>query len=228
MVSTSAVAWQYTPGWGSLFTVAVAALALISSLVISVITLRRNARNVEQSRIDAKTDRLKAELIDLINALGERQPRGDVARHRINEAIAEKALNQDAGAVYIEQTAKAILAEQLWDVNRRIITHALGTLMLTEDVAVVRPIGQILAAIAEARKIWDEVVDLATSPEADAEAMRRQGERIDETVNAANKELVRYCLLNLGVNEATAVADFLDALDFAAHNTLPVQRPSAL
>ena len=144
MVSTSVVAWQYTPGWGSLITVTVASLALISSVAISAITLKRNASQAERSRIDARTDKLKAELIDLINALGERQPRGDVASSPINEAMADSAKNPGATIRQVEQSAKAILAEHLWDVHRRITTHALGALMLTEEEQVVRPIARIL------------------------------------------------------------------------------------
>ena len=62
-------AWQYTVGWGNAFTVVVAVVAIISSVVVSVITLRRNTSHFEQSRLDARNDKLREEVIDLISAI---------------------------------------------------------------------------------------------------------------------------------------------------------------
>ena len=49
-------AWHYTGGWGNLFTVTVALIAITASVVVSVITLRRNTSHFEQSRIDTRND----------------------------------------------------------------------------------------------------------------------------------------------------------------------------
>lgn len=57
--------------------------------------------------------------------------------------------------------------------------------------------------------------------------MLLRGSQFDETINAATKELVSYCLLSLGVNRATHdVTHILDTLDLAAHNTLPERSAS--
>jgi hypothetical protein len=64
--------WHYTEGWGNLFTVTVASIAIITSVVVSAITLRRNAWQFEQSRLYARNDKLRAEIAAFSNALGER------------------------------------------------------------------------------------------------------------------------------------------------------------
>jgi hypothetical protein len=50
--------------WGNIFTVTVASLAIISSVVVSKITLTRNAAQFEESRIDARNDKLRATISD--------------------------------------------------------------------------------------------------------------------------------------------------------------------
>lgn len=46
--------WQYTPGWGNLFTATVATAAIIASVIVSKITLKRNATQFEQNRLDKR------------------------------------------------------------------------------------------------------------------------------------------------------------------------------
>jgi hypothetical protein len=75
--------WHYTLGWGNLFTVIVASIAIIASVTVSVITLRRNASQFEQGRIDARNDKLRAEVIDLISALSQRGRRTHRASWRL-------------------------------------------------------------------------------------------------------------------------------------------------
>ena len=89
-------AWHYSEGWGNLFTVTVASIAIVASVVVSRITLRRNAaqfkqgqldkRNeFEQGRVDKRNDKLREEVIDLISALSERSSQGEIVNQRIRK-----------------------------------------------------------------------------------------------------------------------------------------------
>ena len=56
----------------SLATVAVALIAVVVSVWFSTKTHRRAINQFEQRRVDARTDKLRSEIIDLITALSER------------------------------------------------------------------------------------------------------------------------------------------------------------
>lgn len=79
--------WQYTPGWRNLFTVTVASIAIIASVVVRVITLSRNARQFEQTRLDARNDKLKAEIAALQTVLDERSSRQAVFTKRLTDSM---------------------------------------------------------------------------------------------------------------------------------------------
>jgi hypothetical protein len=77
--------------------------------------------------------------------------------------------------------------------------------MLTEAKEVLRSTARILAAIAELRKLWEDTVKSILQARTDTDAVRQHGDQLDETINVAMKELVSYCLLNLGVSGSTDV-----------------------
>ena len=86
----------YTPGWGNLFTVAVAATAIGVSAWYNRRTLRNaneiNQRTLDntnekfhQGRVDARNDKLRAEIAGLLDALSERKSQWAVFTHRRSE-----------------------------------------------------------------------------------------------------------------------------------------------
>src|SRR6201997_2773117 len=97
-------AWHYTLGWGNLFTVTVAVFAIVASVTVNVITLRRNASHFEQGRIDARNDKLRAEVIDLISALSERQSQVAIVVQRIRqlENVDRQTIHQNIEAMFSE------------------------------------------------------------------------------------------------------------------------------
>ena len=88
-MSNAVVGWQYVGEWTSLAAVAVALIAVVVSVWFSTKTLRRAINQFEQRRVDARTDKLRSEIIDLITALSERPSPSDAIINRI-AALANK------------------------------------------------------------------------------------------------------------------------------------------
>jgi hypothetical protein len=210
-VISRVVAWQYTQGWGTLFTVTVASIALISSVVVGVITLVRNANHFDQGRVDARTDKLRAELIDLLIALADRSSQAALVGNRLSELISEVDLagDLDFERERFDRRMGAVLSEHIADVYRRIDSHAFGVLLLTDAEDVVVAISAIRQAIEEEQKLLKQ-------PSADVDTMKRHIADIDKTLQLAVKVLQRYSLANLGVayytDEQTRRVNKLDLL----------------
>src|ERR1700739_1388277 len=109
-------ACQYTVGGGNTFTVAVAVAAITASVVVSVITLRRNTSHFEQSRIDTRNDKLRVEVIDLTSALSQRRSQVAIVFQRIRQL---ESVDRQA----IHQNIEAMFSENIWDSYRRATSH---------------------------------------------------------------------------------------------------------
>jgi hypothetical protein len=131
--------WHYTLGWGNFFTVMVASIAIVASVTVNVIMLRRNASHFEQGRIDSRNDKLRAEVIDLISALSQRSSQVAIVLQRINQL---ERVDRQA----IHQNIEDMFSGDLWDSYRRANSHAFAVLALTEDKQAAEAIGLILAA----------------------------------------------------------------------------------
>jgi hypothetical protein len=128
------VAWQYTLGRGNTFTITVAVVAIVASVAISVITLRRNENAFEQSRIDARTDKLRAEVIDLISALSQRSSQTAIVVQRIKqlESVDRQAIQQNASATRPVDTTEAGKVGQATDTaTKQLKFYALRKLGVT-------------------------------------------------------------------------------------------------
>ena len=183
------VAWQYTLGWGNTFTVTVALVAIVASVVVSVITLRRNQIQFEQSRIDARNDKLRAEVIDLISALSQRSSQVEIVVQRIRQLE-----SVDRGA--IRQNFAEMFSDDLWDSYRRATSHAFAVLALTEDKEAVEAIGLILGAL---EKLPNLVETAAAHPSATHPVDTTDAGKVGHAIDAATKQLKSYALAKLGV-----------------------------
>jgi hypothetical protein len=181
--------WHYTLGWGNLFTVIVASIAIIASVTVSVITLRRNASQFEQGRIDARNDKLRAEVIDLISALSQRSSQVGIVLQRINQL---ESVDRQA----IHQNIEDMFSEDLWDSYRRATSHAFAVLALTEDKQAAEAIGLILAALGEIRKL---VETAAANPSAIPLVDRVEIDKVGHAIDAATRQLKLYAVCKLGV-----------------------------
>jgi hypothetical protein len=182
-------AWHYTLGWGNLFTVAVALIAISASVVVSVITLRRNASQFEQSRVDARNDKLRAEVIDLISALSQRSMQVGILVRRIRhlEGVERQTIHQNVEAMF---------SENLWDSYRRTTSHAFAVLALTEDKEATEAIGLILGALGQIRNLIEKA---AANPSAIHLVERAETDELSHAIDAATKRLKSYAVCKLGV-----------------------------
>jgi hypothetical protein len=195
--------WHYTLGWGNLFTVIVASIAIIASVTVSVITLRRNARQFEQGRIDARNDKLRAEVIDLISALSQRSSQVGIVLQRIRQL---ESVDRQA----IHQNIKDMFSEDLWDSYRRATSHAFAVLALTEDKEAAEAIGLILGALGEIRKLVEKA---AANPSAVPLVDRAEIKKVGHAIDAATKQLKLYAVCKLGVNAYDEHGHPLNKLD---------------
>ena len=181
--------WHYTLGWGNFFTVMVASIAIVASVTVNVITLRRNASHFEQGRIDARNDKLRAEVIDFISALAQRSSQVGIVLERINQL---ESVDRQA----IHQNIKDMFSEDLWDSYRRATSHAFAVLALTEDKQAAEAIGLILAAIEKIRQLVERG---AANPSTNHVVDPAELEKLGLAIDAATKQLKLYAICKLGV-----------------------------
>jgi len=204
-------AWHYTLGWGNLFTVTVALIAITASVAVSVITLRRNTNHFEQSRIDARNDKLRAEVIDLISALSQRSSQVEIVVQRIRQLE-----NVDRQAIH--QHIEAMFSEDLWDSYRRATSHAFAVLALTEDRGAAEAIGLILGALGKIREL---VATAAANPSTIHLVERAELDKLSHAIDAAITQLKSYAVCKLGVTAYDERGHPLDKL-----NVLSPEKPT--
>jgi len=196
-------AWHYTLGWGNLFTVTVAVFAIVASVTVNVITLRRNASHFEQGRIDARNDKLRAEVIDMISALSERRSQVAIVVQRIRQL-------ENVDRQTIHQNIDAMFSENLWDAYRRATSHAFAALALTEDKEAAEAIGRILGAFG---RIRDLVEKAAANPSSIHVIEGGELAELSRAIDAATKQLMAYAVCQLGVTAYDEHARPLDKLN---------------
>lgn len=189
--------------WGNILTVTVASIAIIASVVVSAITLRRNASQFERTRLDTRNDRLRAEVIDLTTAVAECHSQVDVATARFRE-LAEEYAKEGKSPVLADrnQIYKALLSEHVWESYRRASSHAYAVLLLTEDTELARCIRSILDPLGKQRKLLTNMGD----PAVHATAIEEY-QKLRRAVDSACQRLFRFALLNLGVRVYASEGD---------------------
>jgi hypothetical protein len=195
--------WHYTLGWGNFFTVTVASIAIIASVTVSVITLRRNGSHFEQNRIDARNDKLRAEVIDLISALSQRSSQVGIVLQRIRQL-------DSVDRQTIHQNIKDMFSEDLWDSYRRATSHAFAVLALTEDKQAAEAIGLILAAIEKIRELVEAG---AANPSEIPLVDRAEIDEVGHAIDAATMQLRLYAICKLGVTAYDERGHRLNKLD---------------
>lgn len=186
------LAWQWTPGWGNLFTITIASLTLIASVAISWITLGRNADQFTQNRIDALNDKLRVAIVDLNTAVAERQARVEVIADRVanlwdtaSELATRKDLNEAIGLARIRLTT--VVHEELSDTHGRIQAHAQAISLMTTDPSAADAADRIVLASQQEYEEYvlhishlPEVVDNKIAFPADFQAQEKaRGRRLD-------------------------------------------------
>ncbi|MCV7114017.1 hypothetical protein [Mycolicibacterium setense] len=147
VVWTRLTAW-WTPGWGNLFTVGVATLAVMVSARHNGRTLRRAGEQFKQARRDTRNDKLRVEIAALLGAVSERLPRDKVFRARMAETVPPDTSSVGLVKNWLKN-ANSVMEETVGDVYKRIAMHAFVILTLTNDPAITEPVKQLEQITAE-------------------------------------------------------------------------------
>jgi hypothetical protein len=198
--------WHYTAGWGTLATLIVAILALISSMlfntvaaVFTVVTLRRTAAQFRQGRLDARNDKLRQEIAAYNAAAGERQSQLDIYLHRVGELVrALPAVRTPAKLEQFRQDLKAAFSETVSDVYRRTGAHSFAINILTDDPGILDHVNSIQGGFAEERVELEHVLSGSGQPSpTDAATTQRRLAR-DQYILREQKALLAYCIAKWG------------------------------
>jgi hypothetical protein len=179
-------------GLGSIF---VGVLAVVVSAIFNVATLRRSGRQFQQGRIDARNDKLRAEIAAFNVALGERKSQLDVFVYRVQGLAESFSLDDSPSPSEFEQTARAALL--VVDVYRQISSHAFAINMLTDDRAITARVNRMQHEISADRQEIEATLQLlnrAAPSEVHIEDLKQRQAGRRELLEREQAELVDYCL----------------------------------
>jgi hypothetical protein len=186
-VAAKLISWH----WGTLATVAVAATAII----VSIVTLRRNAAQFEQQRRDARDDKLRTEIANLTAAMNEIRHKIFIAVERSTELTRSITGEADPNVRRLRYTTgiNAVLGQEVSGTYLRINSHAVTIIMTTSDDAITHPVVRIIEA---ARKQQSALETMLAQPGQAAPRLAQEFtpeiRRQSETMEAARKELLNY------------------------------------
>ncbi|ASW91972.1 hypothetical protein [Mycobacterium marseillense] len=142
--------WEWTPGWGNLFTVLVAAAAIGVSAWYNRRTLRSTDEKFVQGRIDARTDKLRQAVAGLVSDIEEFKQQSQVFWTRIVLLARSAPPNAEPDRdSWFRLRAPAIRAETVAGVQHSLLTHAQMVLMLTNDVRIIEPVYRIIGCLQQ-------------------------------------------------------------------------------
>lgn len=164
-----ATGW-WTPGWGNLFTVGIAAAAVVAAIVNNRVTLSTSVANFKQAqdaaskqfteaRKDARTEKLRSEIAALMTAIDEQQSTGVKIMTGIVDAMGQVGLPTPLTHAVLPQptnyeehyddmrrafiAAESDFEDTVSPIYRRIAAHSFGVLMLTDDAEIIRPVKRL-------------------------------------------------------------------------------------
>lgn len=183
----------WTPGWGNLFTVAIATAALGVGAWFNHQTLKRAAERHTQGRLDARHDKLRAELAALLSASGRRRSEMEIFANRVTDLIAATQSIADRGKLMIG--IRAALNETVGALYARIEGHVYAVGMLTNDVLILGRIGEIHAVLKSDLADYEIAMELATKPKdlVETARMNKRREARTATLASATEQLLTYC-----------------------------------
>jgi hypothetical protein len=209
--------WYYTPGWGALGTITVAVIAVLFNLRANRRTLRASGEQFTRSqehaqaslrtsiaqfervREEARVDKLRIELISLIDALSERTVKLDVAISQIDEVveeIASAAPDLDERLGRVDKAMRRIMGAEYWGVYTRISGHAFAIRLLTADEELLENLNRLQLVIAEERRHYEQVV-MVRQLRRRRDDERERASLMDDEIRDITKQLVQYGLTKL-------------------------------
>jgi hypothetical protein len=209
--------WHYTPGWGSLGTITLAVIAVAVNLLTNKRALRASGvqfaksqehaqasletsiAQFERVREEARTDKLRIELISLIDALSERTVKLDVAIGQIDEVveeIASEVKDLDDRFDRVDKAMRRIMGAEYWGVYPRISGHAFAIRLLTTDHDLWQILNRLQVVIAEEREHYERVV-MARQLRRRREEEHARAVEMDLEIREIATQLTKYGLTKL-------------------------------
>ena len=140
----SVAAWLISWHWGTLATLAVA----VTAIIVSIVSLRRNAAQFQQQRLDARDDKLRTEIANLTAAVNEIRHKIFIAVERSTELTRSiiGEVDPNVRRLRYRTGVNAILGQEVSGTYLRINAHAVTIMMTTNDDAITQPVVQIIEA----------------------------------------------------------------------------------
>jgi hypothetical protein len=193
-----AVVWNWlsgwwTPGWGNLFTVAIASAALGVGVWFNRQTLARADERHDQIRRDARTDKLRLEIAAVLSAAGQRRSQMEVFAKQVNDLIA--ATNGIAERPNLLVAVQAALNESVGALYAKIRGHIHAVRMLTSDSHILDRLGVIEIVLDADMRDYAEALENAPKPRDAVFLGRIQKRRDAQTRQLAEttEQLLTYC-----------------------------------
>lgn len=194
-------AWEHltgwwTPGWGNLFTVGVAAAALVVSARHNRRTLQRAEQQFKQNRLDARTDKLRNAIAELLLALGDRTPMEMLYKVKLEEA--RQTTGSSKPSIQLHQS---IIEETIGGVYNRISMHSFAIRMLTNNAKITAPVHRIEQSVARRLEVIRDAAGLGTkgTPVDALKAIQTVAsltsmDELERAIAQDTKLLTKYCL----------------------------------
>lgn len=189
----------WTPGWGNLFTVAIASAALGVGAWYNRKTLTRTDERFAQGRVDARIDKLRAELAALLSASGQRRQQMEIFAHKVTDLIAGAQSIADRDKLMID--TQAALNETVGELYARIDAHVFAVRMLTDDSFILGRIAEIDEVLKSDLADYEVAMKLATKPTDQVATGRiaRRREAQSKALALAIEQLLTYCATKFSV-----------------------------
>jgi len=146
----------------------------------------------EQVRIDTLTDKLRSEIIGLINGFAEKGSRTSTVARRVSELYDTIDPSRPDVQPVLEQNLQAIVQEELGAVYRAISGHHFAILLLCDDSELKKIVATLATLAAEDRQAWE-----STGPNSDPRALARDTKR-ENDIAAEIKKLMSFSHRKIG------------------------------
>lgn len=162
------------------------------SIAESRTQFEQSVMQFEQVRIDTLTDKLRLEIIGLINGFAEKGSRTSTVARRISELYDTFDSSRPDALPVLDQNLQAIVQEELGGVYRAISGHHFAILLLCDDNELKEIVATLATLAAEDRQAWE-----ATGPNSDPKALARDTKR-ENDIAAEIKKLMNFSHRKVG------------------------------
>jgi hypothetical protein len=195
----------WTPGWGNLFTVGAALLAVGVGAWINLLVLRRSIRNFEQARLDGRNDKLRSEVAALLGAATQWQAQKEIFDNRVLDLTTSwRESDQPPDNELALVAIKAAFNETMLSLYSGIEGNAFAIRMLTHDPVILQYVEEtqelLRTQVSDAHSMWELARDPADAATIVPGIKQRQSE-LPSKIQSAIDELLSHCTGKFAVKD---------------------------